>query len=1179
MPDDIRINISSNFTSEGAGKVQSDARQLRDEFQQLADSVNEADAALRERYASAVEEAARQTARAAETMAQQGGLFGPTPQAGTQPGMTSADAARQAAATAQMGPWSTLINQAMPFGGPIGGLTPSADAARQAALTAQMGPVMAQMGPFGGMLFADVARQALRAGDIPVATQALMRGYRENEPRGILDRLQRELLEARRAAAGVDPSGETEPEAAFSPRLATELRRRIESAVPTIEANLITGRAGQADRSLSLAEQYLEQLRLLEGNTAELRALGEILGKHRESVDDLRQQQERRAVTADGQAAPGADAGGLADEIGSILMARGLAGAGGAGAMMARLAKFLGPWGIAGLAGTAVVGGANWLTGFLGDAAREGRQEAIGFLDLQRAFQSADIYTEFLSMGRREDLAPFATRGELRDLHFSIRDAGEFISRFGLMAPRSQVIPEGYLPTDPSAWGGTWADQQALSDRRRVEGLFGTARAGLELARYTGTDPGMIADLFRQAGIAGVASPHTFGFDAMASILYQAVRDGTLDGVSAAEVFSSIERYLSDLQARGVTGDPSSMATFVALLDAMREGGTRALAGQMGERALTGLVQGMTGVGQPGLEMIALQAVGVGGNLPSGRELGLEPHLAESYDRLAATSPLLAGRFLLEQAQAFNPAVLPRLAAGFERVFGGRRDLEFIIGQQMGLSGQQVLELQGTHGSIFSFLQRATPEELQRLSGAQVRDVEQGVLTGRLAGVGYQQALVDEEIARVKSLNVAVQGLDQAMRDLTENIWGLVNHELWGPILRSDPVIGPQIEERERQRYQDRQEYRRDRGMQQALARTGADLALFGDDVALVEHTANVLKMLESGGNYQAVNYSANPNDPALGAYQILWSNLQGGARPGARGWDTVHLGRALTQEEFLANPMYQRQIARGQLMEYLEQLPEGLSTEERARRLAAAWYAGPSGLRADPAQLPDTPITYEGVAHAYPSQYEYNQRFWRAFTGTPAQPAAPPSGYTPRPAALPAGEGAWRTEGGVRFYNPSDREIARLAAHLISAGVDESMAHGMARARLINEGPGVLHDLPEGYRGGGFTGHGPEHRVAGLVHHGEFVVRADRTQQHRQLLERLNAGADDAQLLSALLPISDRPAGGVGVVRLEGQGELRITVDERVPEGARLGRYLNEGVQRWQREIRSPYNQGARRG
>ncbi len=65
MPDDIRINIQSSFSSEGAESVKADARELREEFEQLADSVNEADAALRERYASAIEEAARQTARAA----------------------------------------------------------------------------------------------------------------------------------------------------------------------------------------------------------------------------------------------------------------------------------------------------------------------------------------------------------------------------------------------------------------------------------------------------------------------------------------------------------------------------------------------------------------------------------------------------------------------------------------------------------------------------------------------------------------------------------------------------------------------------------------------------------------------------------------------------------------------------------------------------------------------------------------------------------------------------------------------------------------------------------------------------------------------------------------------------------------------------------------------------------
>jgi len=39
MPDDIRINIQSSFSSEGAESVKADARELREEFEQLAESI------------------------------------------------------------------------------------------------------------------------------------------------------------------------------------------------------------------------------------------------------------------------------------------------------------------------------------------------------------------------------------------------------------------------------------------------------------------------------------------------------------------------------------------------------------------------------------------------------------------------------------------------------------------------------------------------------------------------------------------------------------------------------------------------------------------------------------------------------------------------------------------------------------------------------------------------------------------------------------------------------------------------------------------------------------------------------------------------------------------------------------------------------------------------------------
>jgi hypothetical protein len=52
---ETRINIVGSFSSEGADRIRDDARGVREELEGLAESVEAADAALRDRYASAIE--------------------------------------------------------------------------------------------------------------------------------------------------------------------------------------------------------------------------------------------------------------------------------------------------------------------------------------------------------------------------------------------------------------------------------------------------------------------------------------------------------------------------------------------------------------------------------------------------------------------------------------------------------------------------------------------------------------------------------------------------------------------------------------------------------------------------------------------------------------------------------------------------------------------------------------------------------------------------------------------------------------------------------------------------------------------------------------------------------------------------------------------------------------------
>lgn len=104
------------------------------------------------------------------------------------------------------------------------------------------------------------------------------------------------------------------------------------------------------------------------------------------------------------------------------------------------------------------------------------------------------------------------------------------------------------------------------------------------------------------------------------------------------------------------------------------------------------------------------------------------------------------------------------------------------------------------------------------------------------------------------------------------------------------------------------------------------------------------IKAQESGGNYGAINQRTG----AFGAYQIMPQNLDGswgGRAPRANfGWDYEALGRDVTQQELLANPRLQDQIAQYHLGK--------LQAKYGDQGAANAWYSGsPKGGNKPPAK------------------------------------------------------------------------------------------------------------------------------------------------------------------------------------------------------------------------------------
>lgn len=125
----------------------------------------------------------------------------------------------------------------------------------------------------------------------------------------------------------------------------------------------------------------------------------------------------------------------------------------------------------------------------------------------------------------------------------------------------------------------------------------------------------------------------------------------------------------------------------------------------------------------------------------------------------------------------------------------------------------------------------------------------------------------------------------------------------------------------------------------------------------------NAIASIESAGSgdYSAVGPTNDKLGRALGRYQIMEANIGP--------WSQEALGRAVTPEEFLADPALQDAIFDAKFGQYVNQFgPEGA---------AQAWFAGPGGVGKTGRK--DILGTTVG---------EYGQRFTSALGGTPASAA-----------------------------------------------------------------------------------------------------------------------------------------------------------------------------------------------
>ena len=119
----------------------------------------------------------------------------------------------------------------------------------------------------------------------------------------------------------------------------------------------------------------------------------------------------------------------------------------------------------------------------------------------------------------------------------------------------------------------------------------------------------------------------------------------------------------------------------------------------------------------------------------------------------------------------------------------------------------------------------------------------------------------------------------------------------------------------------------------------------------------------ESGNDYKAINKQVDPNNPAMGKYQILWTTAVGWARQ----FGMPHPGSV---DEFLNDPGYQEEMARRAFDNYLRIAGQQTDDPDVAIRMAAAaWYGGDGAM--DEWDNPN----YQGGAPDHPNMQEYTMQ------------------------------------------------------------------------------------------------------------------------------------------------------------------------------------------------------------
>lgn len=218
---------------------------------------------------------------------------------------------------------------------------------------------------------------------------------------------------------------------------------------------------------------------------------------------------------------------------------------------------------------------------------------------------------------------------------------------------------------------------------------------------------------------------------------------------------------------------------------------------------------------------------------------------------------------------------------------------------------------------------------------------------------------------------------------------------------------------------------------------------------------ASAIRSMESGGNYQALGPKLANGDQALGAYQVMASNLPS--------WSKQAFGQSVARSDFLGDPALQDSI-------FSQQFGKSLSKYGNPQDAASAWFTG---------RPMSTGSGASDILGTTGSQYvdKFNTQLGKLSSTT--------AGATQNLGIFGGGLGKL---GNALNQFPAAPGGGSGALGSLLGGLSSSFS-GTAAYSYLSANPGGYIGL---YDFGGYTGPGSKHEPAGVVHKGEVVFSQD---------------------------------------------------------------------------------------